>query len=71
MKKRDKSKWHRRIFCEKCKGYRTYGGSKFWFIKITEWRNECRCFQYKGETVLDKEKCEQVLKQQEKNENDN
>lgn len=68
--KRNKNKWHKREYCTKCKGFRTRGGRRFKLfglipIKLTEWNNDCRCFTYKGETELDKEKCKEVLRKNE------
>lgn len=70
--KRNKNKWHKREYCKICKGYRTRGGLRFKLfglipIKLTEWKHECRCFEYKGKTELDKEKCEEVIRKQENN----
>lgn len=68
--------WNKRIkYCKKCKGYQTKGGFKFklfgfWTIKLTEYKQECKCTRYAGETELDKEKCEEVLKKQEEDKND-
>lgn len=75
--KRNKNKWNKKIkYCNKCRGFKTKGGIKhnlFGFIpiKITTFRHECRCVRYEGQTELDKEKCDEVLKEQKEQKNDN
>ena len=76
--KRNPSKWQgKRKYCKKCKGYRTYGGIKYILlgfipIKLTTFKNECRCNRYDSSkpTELDKEKCKEVLNKNKEQNND-
>ena len=63
MKKRDKSKWHKRTHCKVCKGYKTKGGIRFWIFKITQWKKECRCLHYECgiKTIVDEKKKQEIL----------
>lgn len=69
--------WKNKMYCKKCKTYRTMGGIEIKLFglfpfKITLRTKECACYDmYKGQTELDKEKCKEVLQKQEDKNNDN